>query len=231
MFAHRCRATLSAVRRLVRHNSTAVVEAEEGVLTLPAHGIPEHVYASATIHGRSTLPAYQHAPTHRVPVAAIHFRSYFPQLLDQFIHFTSHAAAALAIPVSKPARLPTQRTLWTVPRSPFVHKKSQENFDRRVHKRAIKAWDADPEVVDRWVRYLEEHAMAGVGIRVTRWHRVPVGIGEKNLEEVVGRLRIGGATSREKVKALSEQIVRQELAAANPAPEIVQPAASKAKSS
>ena len=55
----------------------------------------------------------------------------------------------------------SSHTLWTVLRSPHVHKKSQENFERKVHERAIKAWDADADVVDQWCRYLRQHAWAG----------------------------------------------------------------------
>ena len=141
----------------------------------------------------------------------IHFRSYLPHLVDQFTHFASHAASALAIPVSRPAALPTQRSLWTVLKGPFAHKKKQENFERKVHKRVIKAWDADPEVVDRWVKYLESHTMGGVGMRVIKWERTQVGVGKHRLEHVKGQMRLGSATSSDKVKALGEKIVQQEL--------------------
>ncbi|KAH9962631.1 hypothetical protein BC827DRAFT_1114185, partial [Russula dissimulans] len=62
----------------------------------------------------------------------------------------------------------TGTTLWTVPRGPFPQKKSQENFERRVHAaRAIKALGADAEVVGRWARHLEAHTVTlpGVGMR------------------------------------------------------------------
>lgn len=59
-----------------------------------------------------------------------------------------------------------------------MHKKAQENFERKVHKRAIKAWDADGEVVRRWAAYLRTHALAGVGMKVTMWDRIPIGIGK-----------------------------------------------------
>lgn len=58
-----------------------------------------------------------------------------------------------------------------------MHKKSQENFERKVHKRVIKAWDADADVVARWVAYLRAHALAGVGMKVITWDRVPLGVG------------------------------------------------------
>ena len=171
----------------------------------------EYLYATTLVHGRSLRPAYYHPRTHNIPVATIHFRSYYPRLLDLFIHFTSHAAAALAIPISRTVYLPTQRSLWTVPRGPFVHKKSQENFERKVHKRLIKAWDADQEVVERWVRYLEKHPLPGVGIRVTRWQRAPVGIGAQIMGRVAEQMKLESASSSDKVKALGEEIIKAEL--------------------
>lgn len=183
----------------------------------------EHLYATSVVRGRSLRPAHIHPKTHNIPVATIQFRSYHPRLLDLFIHFTSHAAAALAIPVSRTVCLPTQRSLWTVPRGPFAHKKSQENFERKVHKRAIKAWDADHEVVERWIKYLEEHPLEGVGIRVTRWQRAPVGIGAQVLDKVTEQMRLESVSSREKVKALGEQIIKEELAATEEIPAVSQP--------
>lgn len=172
----------------------------------------EEQYASTLVHGRSIFRPFVHPRTHSIPVASIHFRSHHPRLLDLFTHVATHAASSLGIPISGPVMLPTKRTLWTVIRSPFAHKKSQENFERKVHKRAIKAWDADQEVVERWVKYLRSHAMGGVGMRVTRWERVPLGIGRTALEGVQGRLEAGKTeTSAGKIKKMGEKIVVEEI--------------------
>ena len=107
--------------------------------------------------------------THSIPVASLHFRSYFPHLLDLQTHFVLHSAYLLGIPVSRPAHLPIQRTLVTVLKSPFVHKKSMENWDRKTYKRGIKVWDCDPAVLKGWLAYLERNSVEGVGMRITRW--------------------------------------------------------------
>ena len=39
--------------------------------------------------------------------------------------------------------------MWTVLRGPFVHKQSQENVERRVHKWVIKAWEAHPVIMEK----------------------------------------------------------------------------------
>jgi len=95
-------------------------------------------------------------------------------------------------------------------RSPFAHKKSQENFDRKVHKRAIKAWDAHPEVVQRWVTYLRTHAIAGVGMRVTTWERIPVGMGSSSAfvqDDSAQNLTVDAPA---KIRDLGKKIVTEE---------------------
>ena len=164
--------------------------------------------ASMVIPGRALYPPTTIPRTHGIPVAEIHFRSHHHHPLDLFAHFAGHAASALGIPATRPIPLPTQRSMWTVLRGPFIHKKSQENFERRVHKRVIKAWDADPVVVDRWVRYLRKHQMPGVGIRVTTWERAPLGVGEQIYEQAMEKMR----PDPEEIKALAEKIVEQEMA-------------------
>ena len=170
----------------------------------------EHSYASKVVHGRGICPAYYHPRTHNIPVAVVQFRSYTPKLLDLFTHFATHAASSFAIPVSRPVYLPTQRSLWTVPKGPFAHKKAQENFERKVHKRVIKAWDADSLVVDRWLKYLRRHILAGVGVRSTKWERVPVGIGEHMLKDATGKMQLDSVSDAEKVKVLGDKIAREE---------------------
>ncbi|OJA19364.1 hypothetical protein AZE42_00422 [Rhizopogon vesiculosus] len=217
MLSRPSRITLPSIARWARFNGSSSRAAAGGVTLVPTQEptpeanatLTEEEFSSMIIHGRSVYPPLYHPRTHSVPVAQLQFRAYQHQFLDLYMHFVGHAAAALGIPISRPVYLPTQRSLWTVPRGPFVHKKSQENFERKVHKRAIKAWDADPEVVDRWVRYITRHAMPGVGLRVTQWKRAPLGIGQQMVDSAVGQTRLGSGA--DKVKALAEKIVQQEL--------------------
>ncbi|KAI9439424.1 hypothetical protein BJY52DRAFT_1322387 [Lactarius psammicola] len=199
-------------------SSTSPTSKREVTTVKPLRGVrinpEERQWHATVVHGRGVLEPYRHPRTHGVPVAFIQFRAHSPAPIQLAAHFASHAAASLGIPITGVVSLPTRRTLWTVPRGPFAHKKSQENFERRVHARAIKAFDADAEVVDRWVRYLEAHALPGVGMRVVRWHRLPVGIGRSHLQSVVGRMRLGRPTNKQKVKELSHKIVEVEGQAA-----------------
>ncbi|KAJ1303829.1 hypothetical protein OPQ81_008251 [Rhizoctonia solani] len=83
--------------------------------------IPPH---NPLVPPNSLLKPSIHAPTHHHPVALLHFRSYYHPNLEFFLHFAYHAAYALGIPLSHPAHLPTQRSLFTVLKSPFIFKKS-----------------------------------------------------------------------------------------------------------
>lgn len=217
MLARLPRISLRALTRCARPMSGHPVPTEERSLqarpTIETEAkqtpLTEEDLASTVIRGRALWQPISHPKLQNVPVASLHFRSHHPFLLDLFLHFAQHSASALGIPVSGTIHLPTQRSMWTVIRGPFVHKKSQENFERRVHKRAIKAWDADSEVVTVWVKYLRKHMMSGVGMRVTRWERASVGIGQQIMERDVAKSR--SDTREAQVKALADQIVQQEL--------------------
>lgn len=51
--------------------------------------------------------------------------------------------------VSGPVPLPTRIQKYTVLRSPFVNKKSREQFEMRTHKRLIDILDPTSKVIDR----------------------------------------------------------------------------------
>ena len=50
--------------------------------------------------------------------------------------------------VSGPVPLPTKRTVYTVLRSPFIDKKSREQFETRIHKRLVDIYDATSQTID-----------------------------------------------------------------------------------
>jgi small subunit ribosomal protein S10 len=184
---------------------------------------PEPILSSLPLPGKAMYQPLHHKPQWRIPVATITFQGYFPERLMLFTHFAVHAASALGIPTSKVYALPKQRRLWTVPKSPFVHKRSQENFERITHSRGIKAWDADPLTIDMWTYLLGSYAMAGVGMRVVRWSRMEVGGGGTELKKVhqvlddVLKRTDANMRDGDKVRRLGEQIVEKELAVAQQA--------------
>lgn len=141
-----------------------------------------------------------HPRTHSIPVATLHFRSHHHHLLTFQTHFVLHSAYMLGIPVSHPVHLPIQRTLVTVLKSPFVHKKSMENWERRTYKRVVKVWDVRADVLAGWLAYLERNAVAGVGMRITRWEWVGMDTleGDDSEGKVVEEIKVSDKKTAEK---------------------------------
>lgn len=82
--------------------------------------------------------------------------------------------------------------MFTVPRSPFAHKKSQQNFWRKEHKRAIKVYDGNEEIVRAWLAFLRAEAMGGVGQKAMVYTYREVGWGTKLGEDDGDALRSEG---------------------------------------
>ncbi|OKL56924.1 37S ribosomal protein S10, mitochondrial [Talaromyces atroroseus] len=89
--------------------------------------------------------------------------------VEFFADFAIRAAYYLNLPVSGPIPLPRIVERWTVPRSNFVHKKSQENFERITLRRLIQIKDGHPESVQLWLAFLRRHAFYGVGMKANVW--------------------------------------------------------------
>ena len=95
--------------------------------------------------------------------------------------FAMRVAYYLKLPASGPTPLPKKIERWTMPRSNFVHKKSQENFERITMKRLITVYDGAPEVVEVWLAALRKWQFYGVGMKCNVWQFEGLG---KNLSRL-----------------------------------------------
>lgn len=100
--------------------------------------------------------------THGHKVAELKFRSYEETDIIRASEFAARAAYFLGIPCDKVKTLKTEKRLYTVIRSPFAQAKSKENFHRVTYNRKLVAYDANPEVLDLWLSYLNKHAFEKV---------------------------------------------------------------------
>lgn len=100
--------------------------------------------------------------THGHKVAEVSFRGYEEKELIRASEFAARAAFFLGIPCSDIKKNKTERRLYTVIRSPFAQAKSKENFFRVTYNRSLEAFDAQPEVVDLWLSYINKHAIEKV---------------------------------------------------------------------
>ncbi|MGQ9465479.1 MAG: 30S ribosomal protein S10 [bacterium] len=78
----------------------------------------------------------------------IRLKSYDHRVLDQSVKSIVDTVKKFGIKMSGPVPLPTERSLYTVLRSPHVDKKSREQFELRVHKRLIELSDVTPDIID-----------------------------------------------------------------------------------
>jgi len=111
------------------------------------------------------LTPLKRTPTHGIPVCDLQLRSYSVRNLELFADFCLRAAYYLNLPAKGPVPLPKITERWTVPRSNFVHKKSQENFERVTVRRLVQIQDGHPETVALWLAYIQKNRYYGVGMK------------------------------------------------------------------
>ncbi len=95
----------------------------------------------------------------------IKLKSYDHNLIDKSAERIIRTVKQTGAVISGPIPLPTEKTVYTVLRSPHVDKKSREQFESRTHKRLIDILNSTPKTVDSLMR-LELPAGVDVEIKV-----------------------------------------------------------------
>ncbi|MEZ4668319.1 MAG: 30S ribosomal protein S10 [Anaerolineae bacterium] len=93
----------------------------------------------------------------------IWLKAYDHRVLDQSVQRIVETAERTGARVVGPVPLPTRIERFTVRRSPFIDKDSQEHFEIRTHKRLIDVLDPDSKTIDALMRL---NLPAGVDIVV-----------------------------------------------------------------
>lgn len=93
----------------------------------------------------------------------ISLKAYDHNLLDKSTKKIVATAKSTGAVVSGPIPLPTQRTVYTVLRSPHVNKKSREQFQTKIHKRLVDILNSTSKTVDALMRL---DLPAGVDIEI-----------------------------------------------------------------
>lgn len=78
----------------------------------------------------------------------IRLKAYEHRILDQSADKIVETAKRTGAIISGPIPLPTERTIYTVLRSPHKFKDSREQFEMRTHKRLIDIVNPTPKTVD-----------------------------------------------------------------------------------
>ncbi|KAK6459763.1 mitochondrial ribosomal protein S10 [Scheffersomyces xylosifermentans] len=100
--------------------------------------------------------------THGHEVAKLKFRGYNEDSLIRAAEFAARSAYYLGIPTNKITSLKTEKRLYTVIKSPFAQAKTKQNFHRTTFNKELVAFDANPEVLDLWLSFVNKHAIEGV---------------------------------------------------------------------
>ena len=207
---------LSAAESELQAAYSAAVEAIDiAIAKATAQMSPEELRTSEYMPRRPrALQAIYLRPLRRraeygVPACDLQLRSYHVRNVEFFADFALRAAYYLGLPASGPVPLPRLTERWTVPRSSFIYKKSQENFERLTFRRLIQIQDAHTDVVERWLAFLRQHAYHGVGMKANVWQFEGLGVGEAmeaDLEELKGSMGTEWASfGRRKTKETLEK--------------------------
>jgi len=78
----------------------------------------------------------------------IRLKAYDHRVIDQSVKQIIDAAERTGATVAGPIPLHTEKSKYTVIRSPFVHKNSREQFEMRIHKRLIDIKESTPKTID-----------------------------------------------------------------------------------
>lgn len=93
----------------------------------------------------------------------IRLKAYDHRVLDQSAQQIVEAAERTGAVVVGPVPLPTKIEKFTVIRSPFIDKDSQEQFEIRTHKRLIDVLEPGSKTIDTLMRL---NLPAGVDIEI-----------------------------------------------------------------
>ena len=93
----------------------------------------------------------------------IRLKAFDHKILDQSARQIVETAQRTGADVSGPVPLPTEKNRFTVMRSPFIDKDSQEHFEMRTHNRLIDVLEPTPKTVDALMRL---NLPAGVSVEI-----------------------------------------------------------------
>ena len=93
----------------------------------------------------------------------IRLKAFDHRVLDQSAGEIINTAKRTGADVRGPIPLPTRIEKFTVLRSPFIDKKSREQFEIRTHKRVLDIVDATPQTVDALMKL---DLAAGVDVEI-----------------------------------------------------------------
>ena len=74
--------------------------------------------------------------------------AYEPRTVDSSVRQIIETVGRFESPIIGPIPLPTRMKKFSVNRSPFIYKKSQEQFEMRTHTRLLDIENPSPQVIE-----------------------------------------------------------------------------------
>jgi len=144
----------------------------------------------------------------RVRLAQVQLRGWIKNIVEDVTKDIIFSAKHIGVDVGGVARLPTRRTRWWLPRSPFVHRKAIDQFERLEHNRVLVFYGseqigADSTKIVHFLRFMEQTiipAHAGARAKITLY-----------TEETVDAVPAARAEPR---SAITEAVIEEEPPAA-----------------
>lgn len=78
----------------------------------------------------------------------IKIKAYDHKIIDQSTRTIIETAERTGAAIAGPVPLPTEKSRYTVLRSPFVHKDAREQYEIRVHKRLVDILNPTPKTIE-----------------------------------------------------------------------------------
>ncbi|KAF3935630.1 hypothetical protein ABW19_dt0205320 [Dactylella cylindrospora] len=189
------RATIAAVRsrRMLPITTSCLQIRSETTSQSPTYGAAYEPNTNVSDLPDAPIPlavkAVYHAPLrhpaeYNIPVCDLQIRSFSIKNVEFFADFALRAAYYLKLPAFGPVPLPRRTERWTIPKSNFVHKKAQQNFERVTYSRLIQIKDGHPDVVQVWLAFLRKHEYYGTGMKANVWTFEKLGSGRKLAKKV-----------------------------------------------
>jgi small subunit ribosomal protein S10 len=86
--------------------------------------------------------------TENQQVVRLRFKSYDHRLLDKSLKQIVDLFQKEGVEIRGPIPLPTEIKKYSINRSPFIYKKSMEQFEMRIHKRILDVFNPTQKILD-----------------------------------------------------------------------------------
>lgn len=178
-----------AAQHQIRHIQNSSRNAASTIQSSSTDGDASNIRLPKAVQATYLAPLKRAPSQNPTKVADLQLRSYSVRNLEVFADFAMRAAYFLNLPAAGPTPLRKITERWTVPRSNFVHKKSQENFERITMRRWIQVFDGHPDTVAVWLAFLRKHQYYGVGMKAEVYEHGSLTTGAR-LESEAEKVRV-----------------------------------------